>query len=171
MRAEQVRQQLVADERLRLVAGQDEMGFEPEPRSCGGGHAAVVRLPGTDGDETISAGGERFSAQELELARLVAADAETGQIVSFDPQTWSVAEARTTLERRRQSGEHRPRNRCEPVQGHRFELYVVGQPNQRRASGVSVAVTVAFMDDVRVVSDLESLFRAHHGRLVRALTV
>ena len=27
------------------------------------------------------------------------------------------------------------------------------------------------MDDVRVVDDLESLFRAHHGRLVRALTV
>jgi len=27
------------------------------------------------------------------------------------------------------------------------------------------------MDDVRVVEDLESLFRAHHGRLVRALTV
>jgi RNA polymerase sigma-70 factor, ECF subfamily len=27
------------------------------------------------------------------------------------------------------------------------------------------------MDDVRVVDDLESLFHAHHGRLVRALTV
>lgn len=27
------------------------------------------------------------------------------------------------------------------------------------------------MDDVRLVDDLESLFRAHHGRLVRALTV
>jgi RNA polymerase sigma-70 factor, ECF subfamily len=27
------------------------------------------------------------------------------------------------------------------------------------------------MDDVRMVDDLESLFRAHHGRLVRALTV
>ncbi|HEY4333773.1 MAG TPA: sigma-70 family RNA polymerase sigma factor, partial [Ilumatobacteraceae bacterium] len=27
------------------------------------------------------------------------------------------------------------------------------------------------MDDARVVDDLESLFRAHHGRLVRALTV
>ncbi len=32
-------------------------------------------------------------------------------------------------------------------------------------------VFVALMDDVRVVDDLESLFRAHHGRLVRALTV
>ena len=36
---------------------------------------------------------------------------------------------------------------------------------------MSVAVTVAFMDDARVVGDLESLFRAHHGRLVRALTI
>ena len=52
-----------------------------------------------------------------------------------------------------------------------MELYVDGQPNQQRLSGVSVLVTVAFMDDAYVVDDLESLFRAHHGRLVRALTV
>ena len=32
-------------------------------------------------------------------------------------------------------------------------------------------VTIALMNDARVVDDLESLFRAHHGRLVRALTV
>ncbi|MCU1393390.1 MAG: SigE family polymerase sigma factor [Ilumatobacteraceae bacterium] len=30
---------------------------------------------------------------------------------------------------------------------------------------------VAYMDDASLVDDLESLFRAHHGRLVRALTV
>ncbi|CAB4881853.1 unannotated protein [freshwater metagenome] len=36
---------------------------------------------------------------------------------------------------------------------------------------MSSAVTIAFMNEPRVVDDLESLFRAHHGRLVRALTV
>lgn len=38
-------------------------------------------------------------------------------------------------------------------------------------SGVSSAVTITMMNDIRMVDDLESLFRAHHGRLVRALTV
>lgn len=32
-------------------------------------------------------------------------------------------------------------------------------------------MTIAMMNDIRMVDDLESLFRAHHGRLVRALTV
>jgi len=36
---------------------------------------------------------------------------------------------------------------------------------------VSSAVTITMMNDIRMVDDLESLFRAHHGRLVRALTV
>ena len=32
-------------------------------------------------------------------------------------------------------------------------------------------MTITMMNDIRMVDDLESLFRAHHGRLVRALTV
>ena len=36
---------------------------------------------------------------------------------------------------------------------------------------MSSPVTIAMMNDIRMVDDLESLFRAHHGRLVRALTV
>ena len=32
-------------------------------------------------------------------------------------------------------------------------------------------MTITMMHDIRMVDDLESLFRAHHGRLVRALTV
>jgi len=36
---------------------------------------------------------------------------------------------------------------------------------------VSSPVTITMMNDIRMVDDLESLFRAHHGRLVRALTV
>lgn len=36
---------------------------------------------------------------------------------------------------------------------------------------MSSAVTITMMNDIRMVDDLESLFRAHHGRLVRALTV
>ncbi len=32
-------------------------------------------------------------------------------------------------------------------------------------------VTTALMNDTRMVDDLETLFRAHHGRLVRALTL
>jgi len=42
---------------------------------------------------------------------------------------------------------------------------------ERAAPGVSRLVIVALMEELRVVDDLESLFRAHHGRLVRALTV
>lgn len=36
---------------------------------------------------------------------------------------------------------------------------------------MSSPVTITMMNDIRMVDDLESLFRAHHGRLVRALTV
>ncbi len=36
---------------------------------------------------------------------------------------------------------------------------------------MSSPVTITMMHDIRMVDDLESLFRAHHGRLVRALTV
>ncbi len=36
---------------------------------------------------------------------------------------------------------------------------------------MSFSVTVALMDDVVLVDDLEALFRAHYARLVRALTL
>ena len=49
-------------------------------------HPAVVRLRGADGHERPGAGAERVAAQELQLAGLVAAHAETGQVVALDPQ-------------------------------------------------------------------------------------
>ena len=76
LRAEQQRQQLVADRRRRPVAGQHEMNVEPEHRSGGCGHAAMVGLRRAHRHERPCARGERRAAQELQLAGLVAAHAE-----------------------------------------------------------------------------------------------
>jgi hypothetical protein len=50
----------------------------------GRGLAAVVRLHATRGKQCIGALGECRTDQELELAGLVAAEAETGRVVALD---------------------------------------------------------------------------------------
>jgi hypothetical protein len=45
----------------------------------------MVRLPSTDSDEAICPSGYRGPAQELQFASLIAAHAQTGEIITFDP--------------------------------------------------------------------------------------
>ena len=51
-----------------------------------GGHAHVVGLPAAAGDERVAALGEGVGAQVLELAHLVPAAAEPGEVVALHPQ-------------------------------------------------------------------------------------
>ena len=81
------------------------------------GHADVVGLPSTAGDERVAALGEGVGAEVLELAHLVAAAAEAGEVVPLHPQAAGGqpelgAEAVHRLHRR---GRHR-RQRHEPIE-------------------------------------------------------
>ena len=106
--AEQRRQQLVAGRRVGPVARQHQMDLEPEHGAGGRGHPAVVRLRGADGHERAGAGRQRLAAQELELARLVAAHAEPGEVVALDPQPPSARQLGPPLQRCRQQSPAMP---------------------------------------------------------------
>ena len=82
------------------------------------GHlAAPVGLGVGAGDHGIGALRQHVGEQELELAGLVAAEREPGQVVALDPDLGAAerrAEARAGLERRRQMGEAHPRQGVDP---------------------------------------------------------
>ena len=81
------------------------------PAGAGGGLG--VRA----GDHRIGARRQDVSEQELQLARLVAAEREAGQVVALDPHVDPAersAETRAVLERRRQMGEPHPRQGIDP---------------------------------------------------------
>jgi len=61
------------------------MNFESEQGSGSSSHTAVVRLPGTDSDETICPSGHRRPTQELQFASLVSAHPQTREIITLDP--------------------------------------------------------------------------------------
>ncbi len=86
MGAEERRQQLVAGGRLGAIARQHQVDLEPEHRAGGSRHPAVVRLRGTDGDQRARALGHRGAAEELELACLVPAHPEPGEVVALHPE-------------------------------------------------------------------------------------
>ena len=113
-RAEQVVEEQVAVVARRLLAREREVAVEPEPVRRGRGHARVVALRAAAGHERVAAPGERLRAEVLELAGLVAAERETGEVVALHEQ------ARRGADRR-----------CEPVQrlewrGEGREARVVG---------------------------------------------
>jgi hypothetical protein len=82
-------QQRVDDEvagRVRWrVAGHDSDHVEAEPARGGRGEADMVALRRTAGDQHVGAGGQRVRAEVVELADLVAAAGERGQVVALDP--------------------------------------------------------------------------------------
>ena len=96
---EQRRQELVAGRSLGSVARQHEVNLDPEHGAGRRRQPAVVRLRGADGHERAGAGADRIAAQELQLADLVAAHAQTGQVVALDPQPLPACQPRPALER------------------------------------------------------------------------
>ena len=113
LRAEQRRQQLVADRNVGPIARQHEVHLQPEHGTGRRRHPAVVRLSGADRHERARSGGLRRAAQVLQLARLVAAHAEPGEVVALDPQPHATGQQRPTLERRRQRRQPGPRQLIE----------------------------------------------------------
>ena len=99
---EQRRQELVARRSLGSVTRQHEVNLDPEHGAGRRRQPAVVRLCGADGHERAGAGADRIAAQELQLADLVAAHAQTGQVVALDPQPLPACQLRPALERCRQ---------------------------------------------------------------------
>lgn len=94
------------------------MAVEPE---TGGGRrhlALAVRLHDAAGDQAVGAGGDRLVEHGIELAQLVAAAAEAGQVLALDPQRGPAemaAEPTERLERRREAGQPEAREPPEPV--------------------------------------------------------
>jgi hypothetical protein len=109
--AEQRREELVADRSLRRRAAEHEVDGEAQPRAGRRGHAAVVRLAGTDGDQGVRALGHGQPAQVLELPGLVASHPETRQVVALDPEAGTAGQEWALLQRRGQRGQRRPRPR------------------------------------------------------------
>ena len=114
--AEQLGEQLVAGRPVRAVARQHEVHLQAEHGAGGRRHPAVVGLPGADRDERPGAGPQRLAAQELQLAGLVAAGAEPGEVVALDPQAGAAGQARPALQRRRQRRQPRPGHGVEPLE-------------------------------------------------------
>ena len=104
---EQRRQQLVAGGGRGAVTGEHEVHLETESSTGSSGHPTVVRLRRADRDERLRAAGDGVTAEELELARLVATATETGEVVALDPQPRPAVEHRTRLQRRGEGGERR----------------------------------------------------------------
>ncbi len=105
LRSEQHGQQLVAGGGVGTIAGEHEVRLEPEASTSGCGHPTVVRLRGANRDQRTGAGRNGLAAEELELARLVPAAAETREVISLHPESTAAGKGRAGFERRRQGGE------------------------------------------------------------------
>ncbi|MDT4849682.1 hypothetical protein FQZ97_838090 [compost metagenome] len=86
--AEQVQQQAVAVLQVIAVGGADGVfqqghAAEAEARGQRGGLAHVVGLDGAGGDQGIGAQGQGFGGEEFQLAHLVAAQGEGGEVVAL----------------------------------------------------------------------------------------
>ena len=95
--AEQVVEDQIALGTLRRVPVDHAVAGHAVPgRSCGG-HAHVVALEGPAGDQGVAAPGPGVGHQELELAGLVAAAGQAGEIVPLHPEP-ARSEAQTLAE-------------------------------------------------------------------------
>jgi hypothetical protein len=82
---QEVVEQEVAGRRLWFgVTGHGQMAAEAQTVGRRGRHPGVVGLAPTPCDQEARTGGERLGAQELELAGLVSAQGQAGQVVPFD---------------------------------------------------------------------------------------
>ena len=120
-RGEQVVEEQVAlNGRMCIAGGQHQRTLESGGAGRRSGHARVVRLHGAARHQRIGALAQRVCDEELELACLVAAEREAGEIVAFDQDVWTAlgsAERRTKTggfdERRRECRKRKPRLRIE----------------------------------------------------------
>ena len=86
---------------------QDQFAIQAQPGAGGCGLARMVRLQGTYGENRVGAQRLRLAKQELQLAQLVAAQAEAGEVVALDVKPRSAEmrrQVRQRLDRRRQQG-------------------------------------------------------------------
>jgi len=111
--AQQMVQQQVALDLLRLLPREHQDGLPAEDARRGRGHPGVVGLQRADGDDHVRALRAGLPQQQFQFARLVAAQRQTGQVVPFDQNAWAAqvgGETRRLLQRRgtdrqRQAGE------------------------------------------------------------------
>ena len=127
-----VEQQVALQRRPLLAVQQDQRHLEAELARRAGDLTAPVGLGVGAGDHRVGARRQNVGEQELELARLVAAEREPGQVVALDPDVGPAerrAEARAVLERRRQMGEPHPRQGVDPrLQRRPAQLRVRSRP-------------------------------------------
>jgi hypothetical protein len=111
-----------------------EHAAQPEPRARRRGRAGVVGLRRAERHHRGRSLLERRAERELELAHLVAGQAERADVVALEPHLDAelVGEAGRGLERRRQRGERDARQGGERIGGHRAEDNRI-----RRARGVA----------------------------------
>jgi hypothetical protein len=115
-RTEEVVEQQVAVGSRGWRTTEQQVAVETERGGGRGGLAAVVRLRGAGGDQHVGALRKGGTDQELELARLVAAETQAGLVVALDQQPWTaelVLESRQTVQRGRQERQRRARPRGE----------------------------------------------------------
>ena len=93
---------------LVLPALQDEDRIHAQPPGTGGGHPRPVGLHSRPGDHGVAVLGDGVGEDEVELARLVAPEGESGLVVALDEETRSAefgGEGRHLLEGGREVGE------------------------------------------------------------------
>ena len=92
VRTEQLVEQEVAVAVVGRAAPEHEVALEIDPTGRSGGDAGVVALAPAAGDEAVGALRDRVDGERRELARLVAAEREAGQVVALDEQDGVGAE-------------------------------------------------------------------------------
>ena len=80
--------------------GQHQDDVEPQTSACGGGQAGVIALAGPAGDQRVRATSQGGSAEPLQLAHLVAATSEPGEVIAFHPEIGGAESERTRQSRR-----------------------------------------------------------------------
>src|SRR5262245_28897923 len=128
-----VEQEISLQHRSFHAVGQHQRHVEAEFARCGGDLATPIRLRISAGYDDVRATAEHLAKDEFELAGLVAAEGEPGQIIALDQHidiAERLGESRTELERGRQMGQRDAGDLCQPI-GERVdgEVMLRHQPN------------------------------------------
>src|SRR3954471_17839724 len=70
----------------RWITAENQCAREAEAVGRGRRHAYVIALTPTAGDQRVASESQRLGAQIFQLARLVAATRETGEVVALHPE-------------------------------------------------------------------------------------
>ena len=109
---EAVEQQIAFVGRGRAVRREHQLAVHAGDAGRARGHSRVVRLHGAGRDERGGAGAPGVADQVLQLASLVAAAGEAGEVVALDENSWTacrpaerIAQPHGFVERRRERGQ------------------------------------------------------------------